>query len=570
MSSCERVPLAGFRPGMLFEKDVEIPMSDGIALRANVFRPDDYGVHPVVMAMGVYGKDVHFRDAFSAQWTTLKEIYPGLDSDGSTGRFLRWEMVDPERWVPHGFVVIAVDSRGSGKSPGFLDPYSPVETRDFAEAIEWAGVQPWSTGRVGLIGVSYLATKQWQVAALRPQHLSAIVPWEGCCDFYREWARHGGIRTRFPVDWWPRQVTANQHGDADSSYRDPDTGERTTGPAIPSVLLAGNRADHPADLLAHILDDAWYQARTPDLPRIEVPLLSGANWGGPGLHLRGNIEGYLAAASRRKWLSFHLGTHFESFYLPEFVALQKRFLARFLKDEDNGWDAEPPVRIAVRGPHSTNADAERRSERVWPLERTEWQKWHLDAGAGSLVREEPGNAASTSFEALGDGIEFITAPFAAETEFTGPVSLRIHVASTTSDLDLFATLRLIDPDGEEVRFTGAHEQTPLSRGWLRASHRKTDPAKSIPARPWHAHDEIRKLAPGEVVTLDVEIWPVCIVCPPGYRLALRLMGRDYEYEIPGRMLHDDPADRPSAEFGGTTTVHTGGARPSNLLLPHIA
>ncbi len=555
--------------GLIFDKDVAVPMSDGTILRANVFRPDAAGRFPVVMAMGVYGKDVHFRDAFSAQWERLRAIYPGIDSDGSTGRFLRWEMADPERWVPDGYVVVAVDSRGSGKSPGYLDPFSPVETRDFAEAIDWAGVQDWSTGKVGLLGVSYLASKQWQVAALQPKHLAAIVPWEGANDFYREYGRHGGIRTRFPVDWWPRQVLLNQHGIADTRYRDADTGERTTGPALAPAMLGGNRSNHIDELLNHTLDDEWYRAMTPDPGRITVPLLSAANWGGPGLHLRGNIEGFLAAASLRKWLSFHIGTHFESFYLPAYVAMQKRFFERYLKDIDNGWEDQPPVRLEVRTVDGSHV----RAEREWPLARTQWTPWYLDAAnrdpAGALTAAANEAEGAVSYAALGDGVDFSTAPFETGTEITGPVAARLYVSSSTADMDVFATLRLFDLAGDEVSFVGAHEDTPVTRGWLRASHRKIDPERSLPYRPWHSHDEIQKLQPDEIVALDVEIWPTSIVVPPGYRLVLTLAGRDFEYDTPGRMLHDDPADRPAAEFGGVNTIYTGGARASFLLLPHI-
>ena len=139
------------------EQHVEVPVADGTVLRANVYRPDAPGRFPVVMAHGVYGKDVHFADAFAPQWAKLNEIYPGLTKDGSTGRYLRWETVDPERWVPDGFVVLQVDARGSGMSPGYLDPFSPLEIRDYYDAIEWAARQSWSNGKVGLAGVSYYA-----------------------------------------------------------------------------------------------------------------------------------------------------------------------------------------------------------------------------------------------------------------------------------------------------------------------------------------------------------------------------------------------------------------------------
>lgn len=131
-----------------------------------------------------------------------------------------------------------------------------------------------------------------------------------------------------------------------------------------------------------------------------------------------------------------------------------------------------------------------------------------------------------------------TAPFEHETEFTGPVVLRLWVSSTTTDLDVFAVLRVYDPEGKERTFIGAHEPVPMALGWLRASHRKTDPGLSLPYRPWHTHDEIQKLQPGEVVPLDVEIWPTSMVFPRGWSLTLTVQGHDFVVAPPGRMRHD--------------------------------
>jgi len=280
------------RYDLLIYKDVPVRMSDGTVLRANVFRPDAASQFPVIKAKGAYGRDVHFRDGYRPQLDRLKKIYPTLDTEGTTGRLLRWETVDPERWVPEGCVVIMVQSRGSGKSPGYLDPYSPAETNDYAEAIDWAGVQPWSNGKVGLIDVFYFAIKQCEVAALQPKHLAAMIPWEGCCDFYREWSRHGGMRTRFPVVWWPRQILPNQHGNGANTRLDPDTGKQPNGQPLSAEMLEGNRASFPDDILDHVLDDEWYRHRTPGFDRITVPLLSAGNRGGPGLHLRAISKGF--------------------------------------------------------------------------------------------------------------------------------------------------------------------------------------------------------------------------------------------------------------------------------------
>jgi predicted acyl esterase len=552
---------------MRVEKDVLIPVNDGHRLCANVYRPESEGRFPVLMSLGIYGKDVHFADAYQPQWEKLKTLNPGLSREGSSGKYLRWEKIDPERWVPDGYVVVSVDGRGSGQSPGYLDPFSPRETQDFHDAIEWAAAQPWCSGKVGLIGISYLAIKQWQVAALRPAHLAAICPWEGGCDLYRDWSHHGGIFSNvFPTAWWPRQVLPNQYGNAATHHRDRDTGERTTGPALGEAVLVANRASHPDDLLQHPLDDCWYGQRSPKLDRIEVPLLSAGNWGGAGLHLRGNIEGFMRSSSPGKWLELHVGTHYESFYLPAYVTRQKRFFAHFLKGEDNGWADEPKVRLEIRGLDRVSE----RSEHEWPLARTQWQKYHLDAARHALSLEAPTTAAHTAYRALGEGVGFLTEPFDEPTEFTGPLMARLWVASSTTDLDLFVSLRMFKPDGSEVVFAGASDTEPVTRGWLRASHRKLDETMSRPYRPYHAHDEIQKLEPGRAYPVDVEIWPTSIVFPKGYRMALTVQGRDYEAPgVFGRILHDHEQDRPRREFDGVNTILSGPDHVSFLLLPFI-
>jgi predicted acyl esterase len=552
----------------VFEKDVAVAMSDGLSLRVNIFRPAKEGRFPVVMSHGVYGKDVHFNLAFKPQWENLLKIHPDLVRNGSSGRFLRWEVPDPERWVPDDFIIVVADARGSGKSPGFLDPRSPRENQDYYELIEWAGEQPWSNGKIGLLGISYLAINQWSVAALNPPHLAAICPWEGYWDHYRDNSHHGGIlSSSFMTGWWPRQVLSNQHGNGKTHYVDPDTGERTTGPALSDELLAGNRTDHVAEHRRHHLNDEWHRGRTPDIAAISAPLLSAGNWGGPGVHLRGNVGGFVDAGSREKWLSLHIGTHYESFYLPAYVAMQKRFFEHYLRGADNGWEREPPVRLEIRDVHG---GAVVRHEHEWPLARTRWTPYYLDALERTLDTSAPAAPARVSFSATGDGVTFSTAPFEHDTEITGYVAARLWVSSSTSDMDIFAVLRAFDAAGNEVKFIGAHEPTPVSRGWLRASHRKLDPDRSLPYRPFFSHDEVQKLAPAAVYPVDVEIWPTCLVWPKGYRLALTLMGKDFEFDgIAGRLLHTDPDDRPMPEFGGTSTIVTGGDHDSYLLLPVI-
>jgi predicted acyl esterase len=564
---------------VLIERDVGIPMDDGAVLRADVFRPRDPEPVPVVMTLGPYGKGVPYQEGYKDQWEWLLAAHPDI-LEGSSRSYLTWETVDPEIWVPWGYAVVRVDSRGAGRSPGYLDLFSPRETRDYCEAIEWAGTQPWCNGRVGLCGISYYAINQWLVAGRQPSHLSAMIPWEGAADAYRDRARHGGILSNLFFElWYPLQVLSVQHGNP-ATLEDPWLSERASGPAeLGEEELAANRAD-PRDQLPPALDGRGYRERSADWSRITVPFLSAASWGGFGLHSRGNFEAFTEAASTQKWLEAHPGRHEEWFYLPYGLELQKRFLDHFLKDADNGWDREPRVQLNIRRPF--NDEYELRKEQEWPLARTRWTELYLDGGDEALKWEIPARATRATFDALGEPLTLRAAPLEAETEITGPLAARLFVSSSTTDADVFVTFRAFSPDGREVDFQGALDpRTPLAQGWLRASHRKLDREASRPYRSYHPHDELQPLEPDAVYELHVEIWPTCVVLPAGFRLALTIGGNDFaraadeEVEGPpvfrgsGPFLHTDPDDRPRGVYGGATTIHSGPDTPSSLLLPII-
>ena len=508
--------------GMIIEWDVEIPMDDGVVLRADVFRPVDDGQYPVVLAMGPYAKGLSFQEGFPGNWERMVTAYPET-VQGTTNKYQNWELVDPEKWVPDGYVCVRVDSRGAGRSPGHLEVWSPRETRDFHDCIEWAGTQEWSNGKVGLLGISYYAMNQWQVASLQPPHLSAICVWEGASDYYREFSRHGGILCQFLGSWFNRQVVRVQHGVGDRGFRNPITGEPVAGPeTLSEEELAANRTDAGVEILKRPLENQYYRDRSPDFDRITVPLLSSGNWGGQGLHPRGNLEGYLAAATSQKWLEMHGDSHFSPFYTDRGVALQKRFLGHFLKGEDTGWADQPPVELQIRHPGEKFVT---RAENEWPLARTQWTKFYLDPTSKSLTKE-PVAGKSVEYDALGDGVRFLTPPLEETVEITGPIAARLTLSSSTTDADVFLVFQVLDPSGKEVTFIGSNDpKTPVGLGWLRASHRKLDEKRSLPYRPYHPHDEQWPLGPGTPVELDVEIWPTCIVVPAGYRFGLWVRGR---------------------------------------------
>jgi predicted acyl esterase len=278
----------------------------------------------------------------------------------------------------------------------------------------------------------------------------------------------------------------------------------------------------------------------------------------------------------------HGDRHWTLFYTDYGIALQKRFFGHFLKGEDTGWTNQPALQLRIRHPEETFVE---RHESEWPIARTEWTKYFLDPADRSLVCDPVATPASVSYDALGDGLMFLTAPLEQETEITGPLAAKLHVSSSTNDADIFLVLQVFAPDGKEVVFHGALDpHTPVAQGWLRASHRKLDPKLSTPYRPYHTHDEIQLLARGEIVELDIEIWPTCLVIPAGYRIGLSVRGKDYVYNGPsggrlsnmkneftgcGPFLHDDPQDRPKSVFGGTTTIHFDAGRDNFVLLPIV-
>jgi hypothetical protein len=569
------------RDGMRITWHQPIAMDDGQVLRADMFAPIADGQYPVILTYGVYAKGLAYQDGYPHQWKKMVADHPEI-LEGSTNKYQNWEVTDPERWIPHGYVVIRVDSRGAGWSPGFMDCNSPREMRDLYQCIEWAGTQPWCNGKVGLLGISYYASNQWRVAGLHPPHLAAIIPWEGQNDRYRDSGYHGGILSEFQKIWAKHQVANIQYGLGARAKKNPNTGESVAGPvSLTDEELAKNRFDVYEELKKHPLDDAWHHERSTDLSKVTLPLLTCANWGGQGIHPRGNFNGFIESPSKQKWLEVHGDSHWSLFSSGYGLALQKKFFDRFLKGVDSGWDTTPPVTLNVRHPGEKFV---LRHEKEWLLARTRWTKFYLDPATQALGSKPPARAGAIEYDAMGQGVTF-SMTVDRETEITGPMAARLFVSSSTKDADLFLIVRVFDHAGGEVTFMGSTDpNTPIANGWLRASHRRLDPARTLPYRPYHPHDRVEPLAPGQIYECDVEIVTSCIVVPSGWRVALTVRGKDYEYEGQlsefgktfhygtrgtGGMTHADPDSRPRDVFGGTVTLHAGGGRESYLLLPII-
>lgn len=527
----------------IVERDVDVRMRDGARLKADIFRPDSAEKFPIIMDLTAYQKD--------ALWV------PPPDLEEKANPYMNWETANPEWWCPRGYILIRVDSRGTGKSPGFAEPWLKQEVVDFYDAIEWAGVQPWSNGNVGLLGISYMAMNQWWVASLQPPHLKAIVPWEGAADLYRDGAYHGGIFNNFMTTWYEGLEWNHLHGPA-----------QTYNPDALSLNWVW-------DIMRNRMDSGFYDGVEAKFDKIVVPLYSVGNWSHTMLHLRGNTEGFVRSASKNKKLRIHSGTHFHPFYSEEGRSDQIRFFDQWLKGIDTGIMAEPAVKACVR----TDANScEWRYNKEWPFDNTQWTKFHLSAAGdgtskdatSTLSKNAPTSEGVSTYASQSawrggpapTGVSFVTEPMSEDTEVVGPVNLVMWVSSSTDDMNIFATVKNIDPSGKEVTYspiTPGPNRTHAAVGWLAVSHRKLDPKLSTPYRPYLTHDEEQKLKPGEIVKVEVEVWPTGTVFKKGHRIQLDIRPTDPGYRVfAAESLNQQ-----------TNSIYTGGNRDSYLLLPIV-
>ncbi|MGI4881078.1 MAG: CocE/NonD family hydrolase [Janthinobacterium lividum] len=439
-----------------------------------------------------------------------------------------WEGPDPGFWVPNGYVIVVANARGYYDSEGEAGIYADHDPQDYADLIEWAGVQPWSSGAVGLNGVSYLAVSQWMCASeTKPQHLKAIVPWEGVSDLLRDLMEHGGIpETRFLEGYYSGSL-ARGAGD---------------GIAAQGHAMLQRAAQVPFPL-----------------EKIDVPTLVCGSWSDHGLHTRGAFEGFLRISSPQKWLYTHGGNKWERYYSPDALEWQKAFLDHFLKGEDNGFEQRRRVRLEVR---RTKEEFEVRSEDNWPVNGVEFSPRYLDAERGSLLSQAPVEPQSRLDDAEAKATVDFDLVFDEPIEVTGPMVLKLWISALDADdLDLFVAVRKIDRDGQVVHFQAkdGYRDGEVAFGWLRTSQRHLDPERSWSWHPYLSRDRTEKVQPGAVVVVEIEILASSTIFEAGDTLRLMVSGHDIlEF---GRFGHDERVNK------GRYEIHAGGDYPSHLLIP---
>jgi predicted acyl esterase len=521
---------------MVIERNAVITLRDGVKIYADVFRPADERPVPPIIAWTPYGKHVPFDP---------KRFVNAGVKDGDTSKYTAFEAPDPTFWIPNGYAVVVIDTRGTWYSEGTAHYLAPEEAQDFYDAVEWAGTQPWSNGKVGLSGVSYLAQLQWRVAELNPPHLAAINPWEGWTDSYREVATHGGIPD---THFWPSLW--NRWGASKNTIEDLETETK----------------EHP------LFDDFW-KSKAADFSKITAPAFVVASWTDQGLHTRGTFEGFKHIASKEKYLLAHGQKKWAHYYVPENMRKLHEFFDHYLKGADNGVQSWPKVTVEVR---EKNGVARTRVENEWPLARTQYTKLYLDADNRAMQPSPAPEVSTASYDSdvpeLGEADRAVfDIKFDKTTELTGYMKLHVFMScSATDDMDVFVGLHKLDRNGNFVPFAyyAQFDDGPVALGWLRASHRELDPVKSTEWQPVHPHTREQKIKPGEIVPLDVEIWPSGTTFEAGETLRLIVQGGDlYRYPVdiaPVYFRHKNLGVNK-----GRHVIHTGGQYESYLLVPII-
>ena len=345
-------------------------------------------------------------------------------------------------------------------------------------------VQPWSSGKIGMAGISYYAINQWQVAGLQPPHLAAICVWEGAGDWYRDKNHHGGILCAFQTNWYDMQVKTVQHGLGDNGPVSNINGDLVCGP---ETLSRARARENPLRLRRR---DRRACARRRISPRPLGRLgqdhgaaaVRAATGAGKACTCAATSKASCAPHRSRNGSRCTATAHWTLFYTDYGNALQKRFFGHFLKGENTGWDKQPRVQLQVRHPGEKFVE---RHENEWPLARTQWTKFYLDPATQRSTRDPCRREARVELRRARRRPDVPDAA-AGRRRRRSPgrsppsCSCRRRPPTRTSSWSCACST----PNGKEVVFHGALDpHTPIAQGWLRASHRKLDPKLSSPTGP---------------------------------------------------------------------------------------
>ncbi len=508
-------------PGIICEQDVAVKMRDGTTIYADIYRPEGITGIPAIISWSFFGK----RPGDGQDEWKIMGVPPGTVSN-----MAKFESPDPGYWCHQGYAIANVDLRGCGHSEGDLQIFGTQDARDGYDFIEWLAQQHWCNGKVGMSGNSDVAMTQWRIAAEQPPHLACIAPWEGTADVYRESAFDGGI----PAYAFMEGVVGF-----------------TTGEGYIDDMIAMAQK--------YPLMNAYWQDKIAKLEKVKVPAYVTASWS--HFHLRGAITGFRKIRSSKKWLRAHREFEWPDAYCSEGLEDLRRFFDRYLKGIRNGWELTPKIRLEVMDAYDYDFQTNR-PEREFPLARTQYKKLYLDAGKHSLSFDESTVESKVSYDGNTGEVTF-DIKFEEDTEITGFMKLHAWVeAQSHDDMDIFVTIQKLDENGSFIPTNVLGEPHPGAWGKMRVSHRELDEKLSTDYQPVQAHRKEEKLKPGEIVPVDIEIWPHSRIWHKGQQLRLHLAGR-YIREGWFERLEWQTDNK------GNHVIHTGGKYNSFLQIPVI-
>lgn len=548
---------------ILLERDVPIRLRDGVTIYADVFRPVGDEACPALLAWSPYGKEI------GGQMLDDVPMRSGVPLSATSG-LEKFEGPDPAYWVAHGYAIVNPDKRGAYMSEGNLLYWGHEDALDGCDVIEWIASQKWSNGKVGMTGNSWLTVSQWFIAAERPEHLAAIAPWEGFCDHYRESGTRGGI----PAPEFPEMIAetfASAHGMLEDQPR--------------MIVECPFMCDYWEDKAARV-------------ENIEIPAYVVASYTN-SVHTHGSFAGFRRMASKEKWLRVHNTNEWFDYYTPENVEDLRRFFDHYLKGIDNGWEQTPRVRLSVLNPGGT--DIVGRAEEDFPLARTRYRKLYLSAADSSLLATLPEQQAVSEYQSDSARHE-VTYRYRMEqpTEITGYMKLHLWVSAPDhDDMDLAVRVEKLSRDGQPLPDRTGN--LIAATGLMRVSMRQLDETRSTEAEPYYTFTTEQKLKPGEIVPVEIEIWPMGLYFDEGEILQLTVgayrpanaaipfgsasisVPRDGFTYMPGQPVDmmtvggnatqcADPAEvvvSPATHNAGRHRIYTGGEYDSYLYVPVI-
>ena len=508
-------------PGIICEQDVPVTLRDGTTIYTDIYRPEGETRIPAIVSWSMFGKRP--GDGFD-EWQIIG-VPPGAVS-----KMAKFESPDPAFWCRQGYAVANVDPRGVGHSEGDINLFGTQDARDGYDFIEWIATQHWCSGKVGMGGNSGVAMTQWRVAAQQPPHLACIAPWEGTGDLYRESLFTGGIPARSFNEFILSSLT---------------------GPAYLDDTVAMSKK-YP------FLNEYWAD-KIPEWKKVRIPVYTTVCWN--HFHLRGSMEGFRRIRSTKKWLRAHREFEWPDTYCTAGIQELKLFYDRYLKEIRNGWELTPRVRLEVMDSYEFNYQTNR-PEKAFPLKRTEYKKLNVDAANSALSFEPVETESKVSYDGAEGQVTF-DVPFTEDTEITGFMKLRLWVeAEGHDDMDLFVSIQKLDKDGNWLPVSVLEEPHPGAWGTMRVSRRALDEKLSTHYLPIQAHQKDEKLSPGEIVPVEIEIWPHSRIWHKGEQLRVRVAGRYIREGWFEPLIWD-------ADNKGRHVIHSGGQYDSYLQIPVI-